>query len=442
MKITILGTGYVGLVAGACFADRGNHVVCVDSDDGRVQALKNGVCPIYEPGLDDLIQRGESQGRLQFTTDTKEGVEHGEIIFIAVGTPQSEDGSADLGNVMQVAADIGQYITEYKLIATKSTVPVGTAEKIRAAIQEQLKERAVEIEFDVASNPEFLKEGAAIEDFLKPDRVIIGVDTARAENKMRELYSPGQRRQDRIVAMSPESAELTKYAANVMLATKISLMNELSSIAEATGADIESVRKGMGSDRRIGYDFIFPGCGFGGSCFPKDIHALAFLGRELDCETPILDGVLAINARQKHVLYGKMQKALGDLEGVTVALWGLSFKPNTDDMREAPSRVLMESLWSAGAKVQAYDPVAMAETRKLYPDQNDLLLCDSANEALEGADVLAVVTEWNEFRNPDFEVIGRKLAKPMIFDGRNIYSPDMLADRGISYYGIGRNKVL
>ena len=441
MKVTIFGSGYVGLVSGACLADVGNEVVCVDIDSDKIELLKRGEVPIYEPGLDQLIHSNQQAGRLSFTTDVAEGVEHGLFQFIAVGTPPDEDGSADLQYVLAVAAGIGQHMNSYKVIIDKSTVPVGTADKVRARIEEVLKARSQSgIEFDVVSNPEFLKEGDAIDDFMKPDRIIVGTDNPRTSELLRALYAPFNRNHERVIAMDVRSAELTKYAANAMLATKISFMNELANIAERVGADIEHVRVGIGSDPRIGYDFIYPGIGYGGSCFPKDVQALERSARSLGYHAQILEAVEQVNYRQKEVLFHKIKSHFGDdLRGKVIALWGLAFKPNTDDMREAPSRVLMEALWEAGARVQAYDPEAMDEAARLYPSRDDLLLCDSPEAALKNADALAVATEWKLFRSPNFDAIAEALSAPVIFDGRNIYDPKYLKGRGFTYHAIGRN---
>jgi len=441
MKVTIFGSGYVGLVSGACLADVGNEVVCVDIDHDKIERLKRGEVPIYEPGLDQLIRSNQAAGRLSFTTDVAEGVEHGLFQFIAVGTPPDEDGSADLQYVLAVAASIGEQMSGYKVIIDKSTVPVGTADKVRARISEVLEARGRStLEFDIVSNPEFLKEGDAIDDFMKPDRIIIGTDNPRTTELLRALYAPFNRNHERVISMDIRSAELTKYAANAMLATKISFMNELANIAERVGADIEHVRVGIGSDPRIGYNFIYPGIGYGGSCFPKDVRALERSARELGYQANILGAVEQVNFQQKEVLFEKIKRHFqGDLEGKVIALWGLSFKPNTDDMREAPSRVLMEALWEAGARVQAYDPEAMDETARIYPSREDLLLCDSPEAALEKADVLAVATEWKVFRSPNFDTIAEALSSPVIFDGRNIYDPHYLKGRGFVYYGIGRD---
>ena len=440
MKITIFGSGYVGLVTGACFADVGNHVLCVDVDERKVAMLKNGEVPIHEPGLDAVVKRNAESGRLQFTTDAKEGVAHGLLQLIAVGTPPDEDGSADLRYVLAVARTIGQHMSSYKVVVTKSTVPVGTADKVRAAVDETLKSRGAAINFDIVSNPEFLKEGAAIADFMKPDRVVIGTDSERAEELMHAAYEPFIRNRDRMIVMDVRSSELTKYAANAMLATKISFMNELANLAEHFRADIESVRVGIGSDPRIGYAFIYPGVGYGGSCFPKDVQALQRSAEEVGYDASILSAVESVNARQKQVLFNKMKAHFGSLRGKTIAIWGLAFKPNTDDMREAASRVLMEALWGAGAKVRAYDPVAMPECTRIYGSRDDLTLCKSADQTLEGADALAIVTEWREFRSPDFDFIKGKLSTPVIFDGRNLYDPVQMEKAGFSYYAIGRGK--
>ena len=438
MNVTIFGSGYVGLVTGACLAEVGNHVLCVDVDPGKIDLLNNGGIPIFEPGLEEMVRRNRATGRLSFTTDPAEGVNHGPFQFIAVGTPPDEDGSADLQYVLAVARSIATHMTGYKIIIDKSTVPVGTADKVREAAQAVLDERGAKHEFDVVSNPEFLKEGAAIEDFMRPDRIVVGTDNPRTTELLRALYTPFNRNHDRLVAMDIRSAELTKYAANAMLATKISFMNELSRIAEAVGADIEKVRVGIGSDPRIGYHFIYPGCGYGGSCFPKDVKALAHTAKQHQVNPELLDAVEAVNYRQKQVLFSKISDHFGDLTGRTFALWGLAFKPNTDDMRDASSRVLLEMLWQAGASVKAFDPVAMEETRRIYGDRDQLLLCDSADDCLQDADALIIVTEWQQFRSPDFNTIKRCLKSPVIFDGRNLYEPGQLAEFGISYHAIGR----
>jgi UDPglucose 6-dehydrogenase len=440
MRITIFGSGYVGLVTGACLADAGNHVVCVDVDERKTAMLQAGQIPIHEPGLDAVVKRNFDAGRLRFTTSAAEGVKHGQFQLIAVGTPPDEDGSADLRYVLAVARSIGEHMSEYKVVITKSTVPVGTADKVREAVKSSLAARRANVEFDTVSNPEFLKEGAAIADFMRPDRVIVGTDSARATEMMRSLYEPFTHNRDRMIVMDVRSAELTKYAANAMLATKISFMNELANLAEHFGADIEDVRLGIGSDPRIGYAFIYPGAGYGGSCFPKDVQALKRSADEVGYQASILTAVESVNNRQKHVLFSKIKAHFGDLRGKTIGLWGLAFKPNTDDMREAASRVLMESLWAAGAKVRAYDPVAMPECQRIYGERSDLVLCKSSPDVLEGADALAIVTEWREFRSPDFDAIKATLRTPAIFDGRNIYDPGRMARAGFSYYAIGRGK--
>ena len=440
MRLTIFGSGYVGLVTGACFAEAGNHVLCVDVDVRKVEMLKRGESPIHEPGLEDLLKKNLAAGRLAFTTSAEEGVKHGLFQFIAVGTPPDEDGSADLKYVLAVAESIGRHLSGYRIVVNKSTVPVGTADKVKARIQATLKERGEDIEFDVVSNPEFLKEGAALADFMKPDRVVVGTDNPRTAELLKALYDPFTRNHDRMIVMDVRSSELTKYAANAMLATKISFMNELANLAELLGADIEKVRRGIGSDPRIGYHFIYPGCGYGGSCFPKDVQALSRTARDHDYDAEILNAVESVNNRQKELLFKKISRYFkGDLKGKTVALWGLSFKPNTDDMRAAPSRTLMEALWHAGAKVQGYDPVAMDEAQRIYGERGDLLLAKSATEALAGADVLAIVTEWQEFRSPDFDDIKAKLKFPVIFDGRNLYDPAFVSQFGLKYLAIGRN---
>lgn len=441
MKITIFGTGYVGLVTGACLADVGHHVLCMDVDQAKIDKLRNGQIPIYEPGLDAIVQHTVEAGRLAFTTDTEEAVKHGVLQFIAVGTPPDEDGSADLQYVTAVARSIGQYMDGYKVVVDKSTVPVGTGDKVRAAVQAQLDQRGLKLEFDVVSNPEFLKEGAAINDFMKPDRIIVGTDSEKAADVLREVYYPFNRSHDRMIFMDIRSAELTKYAANSMLATKISFMNEIANLAERLGADIEAVRRGIGSDPRIGYHFIYPGCGYGGSCFPKDVQALARTARDCGYDARLLNAVEDVNYAQKHVLFDKISHHFrGNLEGKVVALWGLAFKPNTDDMREASSRTLMEDLWKAGASVQAFDPEAMEETQRIYGDQAGLTLCGTKEQALRGADVLAICTEWKEFRSPDFDVVAANLRDPVVFDGRNLYEPELLDRYGLIYYAIGRGR--
>ncbi len=440
MRLTIFGSGYVGLVTGACMAEMGNDVVCVDIDAAKIDRLNNGDMPIYEPGLDAYIERNMKAGRLAFTTDVERGVGHGLFQFIAVGTPPDEDGSADLKHVLAVATSIGAHMDDYRILVDKSTVPVGTADRVRESVHQALDARGVAVDFDVVSNPEFLKEGAAIGDFMKPDRIIVGTDNPRTTELLRALYEPFNRNHDRLISMDIRSAELTKYAANAMLATKISFMNELANIAERLDADIEKVRIGIGSDPRIGYHFIYPGAGYGGSCFPKDVRALARSAAEAGYRAQLMETVEEVNLRQKRRLFEKISAWFdGRLEGRTIALWGLSFKPKTDDMREASSRTLMEALWAAGANVRAYDPQAMEETRRLYPDEERLTLCDTAAATLEDADVLAIMTEWQEFRSPDFDLIKRTLRSPVIFDGRNLYDPALLARLGLSYFAIGRS---
>lgn len=439
MNITVFGSGYVGLVTGACLAEAGNHILCVDIDQEKIAMLNRGQVPIYEPGLEDMVRRNSAAGRLRFTADAQEGIDHGLFLFIAVGTPPDEDGAADMQYVLAVARTIGDLMSEYKVVVDKSTVPVGTADKVRETISATLAARGAAAEFDVVSNPEFLKEGAAIADFMKPDRIVIGSDNPRTIELMRTLYEPFTRSRDRLIAMDIRSAELTKYAANSMLATKISFMNELANVAERMGADIERVRQGIGADPRIGYHYIYPGCGYGGSCFPKDVNALIRSARGLDYEPSLLAAVAEVNDRQKQLLFAKIERYFsGDLTGKCFALWGLAFKPKTDDMREAPSRPLMEALWAAGASVRAYDPVASEETARIYGERADLELCDSAEQALEGADALLIVTEWPEFRSPDFGRIQATLRTPLIFDGRNLYDPEFVAGHGIEYCAVGR----
>ncbi|MBI1195871.1 MAG: nucleotide sugar dehydrogenase [Gammaproteobacteria bacterium] len=441
MKISIFGSGYVGLVTGTCLAEVGNDVLCMDVDASKIERLKNGEIPIYEPGLEEMVIQNSKAGRLRFTTSMDEAVEHGLFQFIAVGTPPDEDGSADLQYVRAVARGIGERMNEYRVIIDKSTVPVGTADKVRETVLEALKARGAEVEFDVVSNPEFLKEGAAIDDFMKPDRIVIGTDNPRTTELLRVLYAPFNRNHDRLVQMDIRSAELTKYAANAMLATKISFMNELANLAEKLGADIEKVRIGIGSDPRIGYHFIYPGAGYGGSCFPKDVQALERTARQIGYEALLLKAVEGVNNRQKNRLFDKISAHFGgDLKGKTIALWGLAFKPKTDDMREAPSRVLMEALWNAGADVRAHDPEAMDETRRIYGERADLTLCDAPEAALKGADALVVITEWKVFRSPNFDTIKQRLSSPIVFDGRNIYDPDLMERQGFTYYAIGRGK--
>ncbi len=443
MKISIFGTGYVGLVTGACLAEVGHDVICMDVDQGKIDQLNNGILPIWEAGLDDIVRRNREDGRLRFTTDADQVVAHGLIQLIAVGTPPDEDGSADLQYVLAVAKTIAERMTEQRIIVDKSTVPVGTADKVKAQIQATLQERGQDIPFAVVANPEFLKEGAAINDFMKPDRIIIGTDSSAAEELLRELYEPFNRQHERTVFMDIRSAELTKYAANAMLATKISFMNELSNMAELLGADIEAVRKGMGSDPRIGYHFIYPGCGYGGSCFPKDVKALAKTAEQLGYDAELLKSVDQVNEQQKTRLFSKLAHYFGgseNLAGKTIALWGLAFKPNTDDMREAPSRTLMEALWQAGARVKAFDPVAMVETQRIYSDDEKLQLCSDKYSVLNDCDALVICTEWQQFRAPDFDEIALRLNNKVIIDGRNLYSPERLEKDGWAYYAIGRGR--
>ena len=443
MDVTIYGSGYVGLVTAACLAQVGNNVLCVDIDEERIKKLKQCIVPIHEPGLQELIQTNVEATRIDFTLDANKGLEHGLFQFISVGTPPDEDGSADLQHVLSVARTIGQNLSDYKIIVNKSTVPVGTAKKVSDAIQRELNSRSAEIEFDVVSNPEFLKEGAAIEDFMKPDRIIVGVENPRTAELMRALYAPFNRSHDRVQTMDLASAELTKYAANAILATKISFMNELANIAERLGADIEQVRLGIGSDPRIGYQFIYPGCGYGGSCFPKDVKALQYTAKEVDYTPTLISAVNEVNQRQKQVLFNKINEYFkGNLKNKVIAVWGLAFKPNTDDMRKASSRDLMEGLWQAGAKVQAYDPVAMDECQRIYGDHSQLKLCDTADQTLDSADALAIVTEWNEFRSPDFTKIQKSLSNPVIFDGRNLYEPSLMKQLDLQYFAIGRGDSL
>lgn len=441
MRVTIFGTGYVGLVTGTCLAEVGNEVVCVDVDTDKIARLERGEIPIYEPGLEPLVRANHASGHLKFTTDANTAIAHAQVIFIAVGTPPDEDGSADLSHVLTVARTIGKTLTRYAVVVNKSTVPVGTADAVRAAIGAELGARVSEVVFDVVSNPEFLKEGDAVQDCLRPDRIVVGADSARAVEVLKTLYAPFNRNHERIVLMDVRSAELTKYAANAMLATKISFMNEIANIAELVGADIEQVRRGIGSDPRIGYHFIYPGAGYGGSCFPKDVKALEHSARQHGHEPRLLSAVEAVNAAQKKKLFALLERHFdGELAGRTIALWGLAFKPNTDDMREAPSRTLLEQLWNAGANVRAYDPEAADETRRLYGERGDLVLCDQHYAVLEGADALVVVTEWKAFRSPDFERIRTLLKQPVIFDGRNIFEPKAVEDAGVAYYGIGRGR--
>lgn len=439
MRITIFGTGYVGLVTGTCLADVGNHVLCIDVDADKVERLNAGEVPIFEPGLDELVALNRREGRLRFTTDAPEAVAHGGVIFIAVGTPPDEDGSADLRHVLAVARTIGENLERPAVVLNKSTVPVGTADRVRAVIAAELERRGADIDFDVASNPEFLKEGAAVEDFNRPDRIIVGAEREDTIATLRALYAPFNRNHDRLLVLDTRSAELAKYAANSLLATKISFMNEIAGVAERVGADVENVRRGIGSDPRIGWHFIYAGAGYGGSCFPKDVRALSATAREAGVAPELLTAVESVNDRQKHVLFEKIRSHYrGALKGRRFALWGLAFKPQTDDMREAPSRALMEALWEAGASVTAYDPAAAPVVRRIYGERDDLRLVDMPEDVLEGADALIVITEWHVFRSPDFELLRERLDAPVIFDGRNLYDPAYLARLGFTYYGIGR----
>ncbi|HET7360210.1 MAG TPA: UDP-glucose/GDP-mannose dehydrogenase family protein [Rhodanobacteraceae bacterium] len=443
MKVTIFGTGYVGLVSGTCLAEMGNHVVCVDVDAGKVARLERGEIPIYEPGLEPMVQRNHASGRLAFTTDAAPAIAHGEVVFVAVGTPPDEDGSADLRYVLAVARTIGEHMGGYTVVVNKSTVPVGTADRVRQTIAATLAARGADIEFDVVSNPEFLKEGDAVNDCMRPDRIVIGASSERAVAVLKKLYTPFNRNHERLVVMDERSAELTKYAANAMLATKISFMNEVANIAERVGADVELVRQGIGADPRIGYHFIYPGAGYGGSCFPKDVQALERTAHAHGYDARLLGAVEAVNAAQKDKLHALVSRHLGgQLAGKTIALWGLAFKPNTDDMREAPSRRLMEALWRDGARVRACDPQAVGETRRIYGDRDDLVFCDEPYAALEGADVLVVITEWKAFRSPDFARIRAALKTPALFDGRNLFDPLAVEEAGLAYYGIGRGRSL
>lgn len=448
MRVSIFGTGYVGLVTGTCLAEVGHSVVCVDVDAAKVEGLNQGRVPIYEPGLEPMVRANHAAGRLQFTTDAAAAIEHGEIVFIAVGTPPDEDGSADLRYVLEVARTIGRHLARPAIVVDKSTVPVGTADRVRAAIAAELAARGESIAFDVVSNPEFLKEGDAVNDCMKPDRIVIGADSDNAVARLKRLYAPFNRNHDRVVVMDVRSAELTKYAANAMLATKISFMNEIANIAERVGADVEMVRQGIGSDPRIGWHFIYPGAGYGGSCFPKDVQALARTAAQHGYRTALLDAVEAVNEAQKGHLFELMARHYGfdmarpdgALAGKTIAVWGLSFKPNTDDMREASSRRLLAQLWQAGAHVRAYDPEAREEAHRIFGEREELVLCDDAQAALAGADALVVVTEWKQFRSPDFTRLRSRLRDAVVFDGRNLYHPDEVEAAGIAYYGIGRGR--
>lgn len=439
MKITVVGTGYVGLVSGACLADVGNDVLCLDVDPNKIRILEEGGIPIHEPGLLEIVRRNVAAGRLSFTTDIEHAAKYGTIQFIAVGTPPDEDGSADLQYVLAAARNIGRFMDGYRVVVDKSTVPVGTGDKVGAVIAEELARRSADIPFAVVSNPEFLKEGAAVEDFMRPDRIIVGADDKRAIDLMRQLYGPFQRSHEKLLVMDVRSAELTKYAANAMLATRISFMNELANLAETLGADIELVRQGIGSDPRIGWHFLYAGCGYGGSCFPKDVKALVRTGHESGHDLLLLNAVELANEAQKLRLVDKIVTRFGeDLSGMRFALWGLAFKPNTDDMREAPSRTMLEALWAMGASVSAYDPAAMEETRRIYGERADLLLVDSPMDALKGADALLIVTEWKVFRSPNFDTMKSLLKTPLVFDGRNLYEPQAMREMGFDYLPIGR----
>ncbi|ASP39803.1 UDP-glucose 6-dehydrogenase [Bacterioplanes sanyensis] len=444
MNITVIGTGYVGLVTGACFAEMGNSVVCIDVDPDKVERLQQGHIPIYEPGLDAIVTNNSKAGRLRFSTDLAAAMQQSALYFIAVGTPPDEDGSADLSHVLQVAGQIGQHLSRDAIVVNKSTAPVGTADKVAHVIRQQLQTRGVtDVHFDVVSNPEFLKEGAAIDDFMRPDRIVIGVESNHARQVMAELYQTFSRNHDKVMFMGVRDAELTKYAANAMLATKISFMNEMANLAERMGVDIEQVRKGIGSDSRIGYSFIYPGCGYGGSCFPKDVQALVRMGAEYDYNTSVLNAVEQRNQSQKQRLFEKLQQRFPDLAGKVIAVWGLAFKPGTDDMREASSITLINALAEAGARIQAYDPVAMDEAKKHFPaswfDDGTIRLCAHQYDALENADAMVLVTEWKPFRQPDFNAIGKLLKQPIIIDGRNQYDPHSLKQQGFDYTGIGRD---
>lgn len=438
MHISVFGTGYVGLVAGACLADVGHQVTCMDVNAARIKQLNAGEVPIFEPGLSAIVAHNVAAGRLRFTTDAAQAVAEGELLFIAVGTPPDEDGSADLRYVLEVARTIGQHMTGYKLVIDKSTVPVGTAEKVHAVISDALEQRGESYAFDVCSNPEFMKEGAAIEDFTRGARIIVGTASERVKALMHECYAPYNRNHEKLMFMSVRAAELTKYAANAMLATKISFMNEIANLAERLEVDVEDVRRGIGSDPRIGYHFIYPGCGYGGSCFPKDVQALERTARQLGYTPELLSAVEAVNLRQKQTLFTKLQDSLGNLNGKIIAVWGLAFKPNTDDMREAPSRTLMEALWQAGAKVQAFDPEAIAECRRIYGERDDLMLAGDRIQAVKGADALVICTEWKEFRSVDFAWLAGQLAEKVVIDGRNLYPPAAVEEAGLRYIGVGR----
>ncbi|KFB65963.1 UDP-glucose/GDP-mannose dehydrogenase family protein [Candidatus Accumulibacter vicinus] len=441
MKVTVIGTGYVGLVTGACLSEMGNHVLCLDVDERKIAILNNGGIPIHEPGLEPMVKRNAVAGRLQFTTDIAAAVHHGTLLFIGVGTPPDEDGSADLQYVLTAARNIGQHMTDYKVIVDKSTVPVGTADRVRAAVQGALAKRGLSMEFAVVSNPEFLKEGAAVDDFMRPDRIIVGADDERATLLMRAIYAPFSRNRDKLLLMDTRSAELTKYAANAMLATRISFMNELARLAECVGADIELVRHGIGSDPRIGTHFLYAGTGYGGSCFPKDVKALVRTGQEFGIDLRVLTAVEAVNDIQKRVLVDKVLARFAEnLQGRSFALWGLAFKPDTDDMRDAPSRVIVHELLRLGATIRAYDPVAMDEARRVFGDLPGLSFASHPAEALQDADALLIATEWREFKSPDFEQIRALLKQPLIFDGRNLFDPVLVRSLGIEYHGVGRGE--
>ena len=438
MNITMIGTGYVGLVTGACLADMGNDVLCVDIDQRKIERLQAGEIPIHEPGLDKVVHRNVVAGRLRFSADAREGALFGLVQMIAVGTPPDEDGSADLSYVLAAARTIAQHMDGYRCVVDKSTVPVGTGDKVQAAVAEELKTRGIELPFSVASNPEFLKEGAAVDDFMKPDRIVLGVEDAQAEQILRELYAPFQRNHERTFVMSRRAAELTKYAANAMLATRISFMNELSRLAEKVGVDIEQVRMGIGSDSRIGYSFLYAGAGYGGSCFPKDVKALIRTTQDEGIEPLLLQAVESVNQTQKMILVNKAKSRFGSLNGLRFGIWGLAFKPNTDDMREAASRVVIEALWREGSEIVAYDPVAMDECRRIYGDHPGLELAGTPLEAARGVDALFILTEWKEFRSPNFQELKHRMKSPIIFDGRNLYEPHLVRDRGFEYWAIGR----
>ena len=443
MRVTIFGTGYVGLVTGTCLAEVGHEVICVDIDAAKINGLRRGIIPVYEPRLEPMVKVNHAEGRLDFTTDAAAAIAHGDVIFIAVGTPPDEDGSADLQYVLAVAKTIGMHLQRTAVIVNKSTVPVGTADKVNATIAAAMAERGADVAYDVVSNPEFLKEGAAVEDCMRPDRIVIGADSAAAVEKLKRLYAPFNRNHERIAVMDVRSAELTKYAANAMLATKISFMNEIANIAEKVGADIEMVRQGIGSDPRIGWHFIYPGAGYGGSCFPKDVQALARTAQQSGYRAELLDAVESVNDRQKSHLFELIVRHYGDeaaIRGKTFAVWGLAFKPNTDDMREASSRRLLQQLWDAGAQVRAFDPEATQEARRIFGERDDLTLCEHASDALQGADALVVVTEWKQFRSPDFTKLQRTLNDAVVFDGRNLYDPVEIEASGLAYYGIGRGR--